>query len=231
MKAERQQKEATSRVIQSSKGGGGCIVDNRPQSIKQTETIGLLSDNIQQIGNVGPIQCVTDISYTGGTVDYNFIGKKYTDNVGINTDAYLDRTDKKKGTGVGARTGIYNHFGLVQGHLLNADLGGEAVSENLFPISQELNKSHSGIEEQVKTLYSKLLAGQRLHYQVESFGKNDCGSGIGFCKESGLKCSCSIEGSPVPVVAGDQFAVELRNPSYFGLPGISGNEKDRDKNI
>ena len=35
MKAERQQKDATSRVIQPSKGGGGHIVDNRIQSIKE----------------------------------------------------------------------------------------------------------------------------------------------------------------------------------------------------
>jgi hypothetical protein len=33
MKAERQRKEATSRVIQPSKGGGGHIVDNRPQFV------------------------------------------------------------------------------------------------------------------------------------------------------------------------------------------------------
>lgn len=37
MKAERQHKEATSRVIQPSKGGGGYIVDNRPETVIQTK--------------------------------------------------------------------------------------------------------------------------------------------------------------------------------------------------
>ena len=35
MKTEKQHKEATSRVLQQSKGGGGHIVDNRSQSISQ----------------------------------------------------------------------------------------------------------------------------------------------------------------------------------------------------
>ena len=39
MKAERQQKECTSRVVQPSKGGGGRIVDNRPQSRDQTKIV------------------------------------------------------------------------------------------------------------------------------------------------------------------------------------------------
>lgn len=44
MKAERQQKERTSRVIQSSKGGGGHIVDNRPEAVRQAKMI----DTIQK---------------------------------------------------------------------------------------------------------------------------------------------------------------------------------------
>lgn len=35
MKAERQQKETTSRTIQPSKGGRGIIVDNRNQTVSQ----------------------------------------------------------------------------------------------------------------------------------------------------------------------------------------------------
>lgn len=39
MKAERQYKEATSRVLQQSKGGKSFIIDNRPQSENQTKKI------------------------------------------------------------------------------------------------------------------------------------------------------------------------------------------------
>ncbi len=39
MKAERQQKERTSRVIQPSRGGGECIVDNRTQTTFQAKLI------------------------------------------------------------------------------------------------------------------------------------------------------------------------------------------------
>lgn len=51
MKAERQHKEATSRVIQPSKGGGGHIVDNRPQSITQNQLNKLVhsSNPIQRV--------------------------------------------------------------------------------------------------------------------------------------------------------------------------------------
>lgn len=231
MKAERQHKETTSRVIQPSKGSGGHIVDNRSQSEDQTKMIKILNNNFAPNATFDAIQRATDISYNMASINYKYFGLDKSDYVGVNTEAYLDPKDKKKGTGVGLKSGIYSHFGLVQGHLLNADLGGEAISENLFPISQELNKSHSGIEEQVKTLYSKLVVGQRLHYKVESFGQNGCASGPQFCKSSGLKCTCNIEGSPAPVVEGDQFAIELRNPSYSGLPGITTNEQNRNKNI
>lgn len=55
MKAERQQKEATSRVIQSSRGGGGCIVDNRSSFMTINETKGLMRNNpvIQRMVIVG----------------------------------------------------------------------------------------------------------------------------------------------------------------------------------
>ena len=42
MKAERQHKERTSRVIQPAKGEDGHIVDNRPQSRNQTKMVRII---------------------------------------------------------------------------------------------------------------------------------------------------------------------------------------------
>lgn len=49
MKAERQQKERTSRVIQPSNGGGGHIVDNRPQSRNQTKMVSIIQTKENKI--------------------------------------------------------------------------------------------------------------------------------------------------------------------------------------
>lgn len=56
MEAERQHKEANSRVIQSSKGGGGYIVDNRPQSTTQRKLLKLVYNSgnpIQRVRMLG----------------------------------------------------------------------------------------------------------------------------------------------------------------------------------
>lgn len=46
MKVERQQKERTSRVIQPSKGGGGCIVDNRSAHTMQSKMINTIQKKV-----------------------------------------------------------------------------------------------------------------------------------------------------------------------------------------
>lgn len=56
MKAERQQKEVMSRVIQPSKGGGGHIVDNRPNSIHQAKMIENIGGDIQYDPQRKPIE-------------------------------------------------------------------------------------------------------------------------------------------------------------------------------
>ena len=49
----------------------------------------------------------------------------------------------------------YRKAGVVRGHLLNHDLGGFAVPENLYPISTKANADHSAqVEQKVKKLLS-----------------------------------------------------------------------------
>lgn len=72
MKAERQQKEATSRVLQQSKGGEGHIIDNRPQNMYQSKLIASISSNHVPIQMQKIVQQSTDIN-TMRIVEDNYV--------------------------------------------------------------------------------------------------------------------------------------------------------------
>jgi hypothetical protein len=72
MKAEKQQKEATSRVLQQSKGGGVHIVDNRPQNMNQSKLIASISSNHVPIQMQKIVQQATDIT-TMRIVEDNYV--------------------------------------------------------------------------------------------------------------------------------------------------------------
>jgi hypothetical protein len=129
----------------------------------------------------GVAQLTTDITYNRGQIDY-WAGGAYwhSQNVGVNSIAYLDPTDPKTGSRTGAGAGIYTNsrYNLYQGHLLNANLGGQATTENLFPISPELNRAHSSqVEDHVKSNFLYLNTqkannvlgwnNRRLYYRVQ----------------------------------------------------------------
>lgn len=76
-----------------------------------------------------------------------------TERVGTNMTAFLDPADPVSGSEPGASEqknlmkrlkGKYNlaSWALIKGHLLNHDLGGFGVSDNLFPITKDANSSH-----------------------------------------------------------------------------------------
>lgn len=74
MKAERQHKEATSRVIQPSKGGGH-IVDNRPHSRDQLKIVGAIQkkadgENLYAIGS--QIQLMAGSVIQRDSTDFSF---------------------------------------------------------------------------------------------------------------------------------------------------------------
>lgn len=139
------------------------------------------------------MQMATQIKFTRGTINYR---RAYAGNaqwaaqtVGVDSEAYLDPADPKTGSRTGAGAGIYaagtynavnGGAHLTQGHLLNANLGGHALNENLFPITAEMNKAHSvQVEEQVKTQLLRIAAkrvnpataaawaNRRLYYRVQ----------------------------------------------------------------
>lgn len=168
-------------VAQKKRNGkqGMGFVDNRVLSRVQNST---LAPRV--------IQRVTEINYTSRNVNWqsNWAGGLQNQNMGVNTEAYLDPVDPKTGSRTSPGGGIYatgfynainNGHHLTQGHLLNANLGGQAIPENLFPITADMNRAHSSqVEEQVKSQFIRLnreqvngipgWAGRRLHYQVQA---------------------------------------------------------------
>lgn len=100
-------------------------------------------------------QLATKITHTVGTVP--FAGKNYL--VGKKMVASLDPDEVVTGSATTADNydwmkGIrayYGPAGVIRGHLLNHDLGGYGVPENLYPISSMANSEHSDqVEQKVK---------------------------------------------------------------------------------
>jgi hypothetical protein len=102
-----------------------------------------------------PAQLTTKIKHTVGTVpvgDRNYL-------VGKKMEATLDPDDAVTGSATTSenylwmqylRT-IYRPSGVIRGHLLNHDLGGYGIPENLYPISSMANSEHSEkVEQKVK---------------------------------------------------------------------------------
>lgn len=100
-------------------------------------------------------QLRTDILHQSGTADFG--GASGT--VGLGMVAKLDPNDHVVGTGTnpsedGDSEALYRKVGAAhpgsyaRGHLLNHDLGGYGVNENLYPITAGANARHSVLVEQ-----------------------------------------------------------------------------------
>ncbi len=104
------------------------------------------------------IQMDTQITHQTGTVTVG--SNSYT--VGLGMSATLDPDDPVVGSATGPNwvwmqqlRAAYPKAGVVRGHLLNHDLGGYAVPENLYPISTKANADHSAkVEQNVKKALS-----------------------------------------------------------------------------
>lgn len=119
-------------------------------------------------------QLATKIKHTPGTVP--FAGKNYM--VGKKMIAKLDPDDPVKGSATTADNydwmkGIrayYDKAGVIRGHLLNHDLGGYGVPENLYPISSMANSQHSDrVEQKVKGALSDSASNTKneIEYSVD----------------------------------------------------------------
>jgi hypothetical protein len=103
--------------------------------------------------------------------------------VGRRMVAKLDPDDPKKGSapGSGGEFEIYNELNAahkkqyIKGHMLNANLGGLGLTENLFPITADANHEHSAsVEENVKeaVIYARGIFTKNklydVHYTVDA---------------------------------------------------------------
>ncbi len=162
-------------------------IGEKRQQVSQLSQKNVFSENpSSQI-----IQRRTEITYNAGAMTYWTSGL-HTNNltVGIGTDALLDPADPKTGsrTAPAPHPSPYTNGNwptLYQGHLLNANLGGQAIPQNLFPVTPAFNGQHSSvIEDSVKAELLNLNALQnnpvtrpnyinrRLHYSVEAINPN-----------------------------------------------------------
>jgi len=135
------------------------FVDNRNSSIQFAQPE--VSNNEAHLFNgVQPLQLKTDIKHTST----NMTWKNATGKVGVKVEATLDPQEKVLGSAVGGQDGYtdidkvvskYNGGAWARGHLLNHDLGGSGVPENLFPITSGANKRHANyVEYRVKDALS-----------------------------------------------------------------------------
>jgi len=125
-----------------------------------------LSASTYASGNGLTAQLATKITHTPGTVPFG--GGKYI--VGKKMEADLDPKFPVKGSATtsdnydwmkGIRA-FYKASGVVRGHLLNHDLGGYGVPENLYPISSQANSKHSDrVEQNVKAALSNSAKGTK----------------------------------------------------------------------
>jgi hypothetical protein len=163
--------------------------DNRSESsaIQQIKDYGDHNRNAKQLAQLkkfadsnsstGTVQLKTNIRHTVGTLNVN--GSDQT--VGTNVYAKLDPRDPVVGSATGKNTpwmqwirSQHKAANVVRGHLLNHDLGGFGIEENLYPISTKANSNHSSkVEQNVKGELSNLdgkVKGKdeaQIHYRVD----------------------------------------------------------------
>jgi hypothetical protein len=124
-------------------------------------------------GGGGAVQLQTEIHHTTGTFDWDSGGMTISEPVGVSMWADLDPADRKAGSapGAGVQHGMMQHLNatfparMIRGHLLNGNLGGLGIAENLYPITNQANGQHEReVESQVK---NEIHQGNRVRYRVD----------------------------------------------------------------
>lgn len=131
------------------------------------EQAGTLADNRSN----GVVQKKTIVNLT--TKNYGYDNNTKSAVAGHVAEAYLDPNDPKNGTAPGgsALAGpmedlkSLGYQSMIKGHLLNGQLGGPGVEQNLFPITSQANSIHkTHVENHIKSYVSH---GNPVFYVVE----------------------------------------------------------------
>lgn len=115
-----------------------------------------------------------------GVYAYNK-GKK-SEVAGSHAWAYLDPDDEKNGSGPsgtalqGSMADLSNlgYKSMIKGHLMNGQVGGPGVAENLFPITSQANSLHKNFVENFikKEVTKRKGSGWGVYYSVEVTDSN-----------------------------------------------------------
>lgn len=170
-------KAAGSHVIQQKHENRGTpeFADNRPEAAAQRRLIETIKNSpkaraaaqfksiIRNSSNLKQVaQRATAIKHEAGSIKFGTIPQE-EQLVGKKMEAELDAADPVVGTATGTQwtwtrrmRNLFRGAGVVRGHLLNHDLGGHAIPENLYPISTKANSDHSAhVEQPVKKLLNE----------------------------------------------------------------------------
>ena len=165
------------------------------QQVKQAAQFQTMANNysahqlqpIQKKAHQSPVQRKTIIENCGQPCKYGPLENVKTVAVGHRMNAWLDPEDNIRGQSAnvnasqdGLMAHIKNIYPLaagpmsVKGHLLNDNLGGTALDNNLYPISKGANGKHlSTAENYVKTAVWKNKKAVKYSVEVEVQGPND----------------------------------------------------------
>ncbi len=184
--------QRVSQLQELAKNSTNRWFDDKRENITSTLKIDRLANSRQEksIGSKkeAVIQGDTLITQTPGYVSLNGFGGQGVNTshpVGKRMRAELDVDDPV----IGSSTGVnwtwmqylrnqYPAANVVRGHLLNHDLGGFGVSQNLYPISTQANMNHSLlVEQRVKDLLNiegvKPYANREIvHYDLDVLETN-----------------------------------------------------------
>ena len=141
--------------------------DNRSAS-SHVQSLSSQSDTIQR---------KTRIDHSTDTFSFD----DSSDKVGVGMQAYLDPHDPVVGSATGTpQKKLYQAVkqaakaSMVRGHLLNHDLGGYGVPENLYPITSSANSKHKNY---VENPVQKWLNKAQLETNSTEYNKNN-GTGV-----------------------------------------------------
>lgn len=137
---------------------------------------------INQISVYAPSAKTTQLKTTINNYSQSYTyAKNKTQMVGKTMEAWLDPAQPIRGQSANLNTSqddmmntIRDSYGIkggnvVKGHLLNDNLGGSALSNNLFPITKGANSAHLGYVENVAKL-ELWKQGQGIYYRVDVDG-------------------------------------------------------------
>jgi len=151
------------------KKGGIELQDNRRSGLIQRKELASL---VSQKGDVAQLSTKLQPVSLG---KYKYDNDSESETAGMHAEAYLDPADPVNGSapsgsalsGVMGDLSNLGYKSMIKGHLLNGQLGGPGVAENLFPITSSANSKHKNFAENVIKQHIAYGGHHGIYYSVE----------------------------------------------------------------